>query len=135
VLAVVFSDSDDVLVMRAETLLQLARGRKDGDLQWREWGVHVTWVQQAAASGFLVLDYVVCSRSTLGNDTFDFSAQAPVGCTETSEGGEVRRFVPGVTQALPRRKFYNTTTAYGCHDSLTFVLVNLPTPLALPETD
>jgi hypothetical protein len=136
VLAIDFISYDGVAVMKEETLLSLVQERKGEVLRWGEWGELVTWVLPGRHPDGLWVSgpRLRCVYSTDSGEplmeTYDFSARGPSRQTERVGVGEIQRFAPSVTQNLPVDEIYDIIAAYGCHDSTTFALVNLP-PLKL----
>ena len=129
VLAVAFFDS--ISVVRTEILLRLARERKGEHLQWREWRTHVTCIEWNGHTGRLWVSgprlyCVELARSAgMSMEVYDFGARASAERTGSVEGGVGRRFTPSITQTLPL-EICGIILSYGCHDSLSFILVKTP---------
>ena len=128
VFVVRFPGEDRFLVVKTEALLRLAQERKGEDIHWREWQAHATWVLRESETVPVSLSgprlfcvYLDASEETM-MDVYDFSPRAPAMCTEMIEDGTAREVVPSVTQTLPWG-IERIVDSYGCHDSMTFVLV------------
>ena len=120
-----------ISVVRTETLLRLARGRKGEHLQWEEWRTHVTCIEWNGHTGRLWVSgprlyRVELTRSTeMLMEVYDFGARMSAERTESVEDGVARRFAPSITQTLPL-EIDEIIPSYGCHNSLSFVLVKTP---------
>ena len=117
-----------VIVTKTETLLKLARDREGDCLQWREWQSHVTRIEREGylnkiwVSGPRLCYAEVTESGETSMDVYDFGARASAVCVESIKDGVAQRFTPSVTQILPWG-IDQIINSYGCHDSMTFVLV------------
>lgn len=124
---------DDLFVIRAETLLRMARERGGVDLRWEEWRTHVIRVRYEPnicvynlwVSGVRLF----CIHSTTSQprnasmDVYDFSAQGSARYTETTQDGVVQRFVrPSRTRVL-RWVMPDIGFAGSGHDCVVVVMV------------
>lgn len=164
ILAIVNPGDGALLVTKTETLLRLALERKGEGLWWREWKSHVTWVppgkfwisgprvcrahwvrpEGTSPPVSTLLNFVPGPEmlqagfpSLLRMDVYDFSPQASGRNTEIGEDGRVQRTAPSATQTLPLSLWQWTCQVfglYGCHDSLTFVVVRIPRSLISDPT-
>ena len=129
VLAVEFVDF--VIVTKTAALLGLAQEREGERLQWGEWRSHATrvWRDRYTYAKTRVSGPRLCYAEVIGSeetmvDVYDFGARASAACVESTRDGVAQRFTPSVTKILPW-KMGQIITSYGCHNSITFVLVKV----------
>ena len=122
--------------VRTERLLMLARERKGENLQWGEWKAHTTWVSCKLesplywVSGPLVFSVTPTQSHQRTMEVYDFSAKAYAMSTRMIKDGTNEQFEPSIRQILPRWDGW-VAASYGCHNSITFLLVK-PTCLLNP---
>ena len=131
------TDYAGFLVMKTEVLLRLAQEREGEDLRWEEWGAYMTRISRNqeitslwVSGPLLFCVYSAGSEETM-MDVYDFSARASARYAKMVEGGSAARYEPSITQILPWR-IDEIADSYGCHDSITFVMVKI-SPFLKPD--
>lgn len=126
-----FFDHDALFVIKAETILMLAQERRGDDLRWEEWQDYVPWISpDSRAKGIWVSGSRLCCTysAAFGGpmmEVYDFSAKASGRSAGAVTDGTDEPLTPSSTKILPV-EISNIIHSSGCHDSIVFLVVNIP---------
>jgi len=138
VLAVQFYPYESAFVMKAETLLKLARERRGANLAWEEWNAHAVEIQTRDSTVLWVsgprVSYICCTGGEDGKtwmNVHDFSPREFAECAEivadSRDGMFQQEGWPANVEEylLPWNAPITSWLSGGGHDSIVVLMVNV----------